>query len=280
MHSRTVEKARHSYVAVALVSSVAAAEARAVVRDVRGSALSRTGSVGRDARRSLERVRRPRLDRGNPRASEVTPLRQCGQFLGRVRGGVGGSPLGGPLLLPATGDRSARGWLTIATPRMTSAIPDHRAGTGQRAADGFDHDRHDRDEERPGIHARGRPSAQRCVEPDVDEYLAADDQVCELRDQRRLAPVGRPAGEQDQRDQRDATGEKLRGGDPGDVEVAARAGSGHASRARPRPIPMRPATTTPTRSPAASRARCSPGRRARPAARRRNRSPAPRRADA
>jgi hypothetical protein len=39
-------------VAVALVSSVAAAEARAVVRDVRGSALSRTGSsVGRDARR-------------------------------------------------------------------------------------------------------------------------------------------------------------------------------------------------------------------------------------
>ena len=38
-----------------------------VVRDVRGSALSRTGSsVGRDARRPLERVRGPRLDRDIP----------------------------------------------------------------------------------------------------------------------------------------------------------------------------------------------------------------------
>ena len=81
-------------------------------------------------------------------------------------------------------------------------------------ASGFDHDRDGRDEERPCIYARGRPPAERGVEPEVDHHLPADDQVSELRDERRSTPVRRPACKQDQRHQRDAARQELRSGIP------------------------------------------------------------------
>jgi hypothetical protein len=75
---------------------------------------------------------------------------------------------------------------------------------GERSLGGVDENGDDGDEERPGVDAGGWPAGQRGVEADVDEHLAADDQVGELRDQGRVAPGGGAAVEEGERDEWDA----------------------------------------------------------------------------
>jgi hypothetical protein len=58
---------------------------------------------------------------------------------------------------------------------------DRRADAGKPALDSFDRYGDRRDEKSPGIHPRGRPAAQRGVEPEVNQHLPADDQIRELR---------------------------------------------------------------------------------------------------
>ena len=68
--------------------------------------------------------------------------------------------------------------------------PDGPRDARQLALEGLYHDRDGRHQKRPGVHAGGRPAAECCVESQVDQDLAAEDEVRQLQVERTSCPVG------------------------------------------------------------------------------------------
>ena len=180
----------------------AAARRRAADRAAAGAGARRAHARG--ARRAAAATRTPRSTGSPPRACSATSRSRSSR--------VG-----------AAGFASAAGRLTITIPATTTAMPSVEQGAGEVAAEGLDHDRDDRREERPRVDARARPAREGDVERQEGDHLRADHDERDRPPQLGRVPVApaQIAREEEVGEQQDAAAEELRGHDPEQVERLA-----------------------------------------------------------